>query len=338
MTAAWRMWELSDLTAPWALRVVVTLGVPDLVAEGVDTGDALAARTGADRDALVRLIRHLAARDVFTEPEPGRFALTDAGRTLCAGDGSRLHEWLDLRSAAGRMDEVYSRLLLAVRTGGPAYADVHGKSLWDDLAADPERQRSFDDLMTGDSTDYWAMIADRDWSAVAHVVDVGGGQGELLTRILGAHPHVRGTLFELPGTLDGAPAVLAVAGVSGRCALVGGSFFDAVPSGGDLYVLASVLHNWNDDDATTILRRTAEAAGPGGRVLVVEGVTDDSTGTTWATHLDLKMLVLLGGRERTTADFTELARRVGLAEVGVERRPRGPFGLGYAVLEYRRPA
>ncbi|NDL55835.1 methyltransferase [Phytoactinopolyspora mesophila] len=331
---AWRLWQLSDLTTPWALRVVVTLGVADLLVDGPVDAALLAKRTGADSGALARLLRHLAARGVFFEVAPGLFELNDAARCLRAGHPSRMHEWLSMDGAAGRMDQAYAQLLSSVRTGGAAYAEMHGRSFYDDLEADPELHRSFDELMSQDSVDYGSMVDHLDWSGVRHVVDVGGGQGELLVYLLARHPHLRGSLFELAGTAEQAPALLATNGVSDRCEVVTGSFFDEVrPSGADTYLLASVLHNWNDSDATEILRRTAQAAGPGGRIVVFEGCVDDTTDQSWATHLDLKMLVLLGGRERTAEEFQDLARDAGLSVAGVTRTSRGPFALPFAVME-----
>ncbi|MGL4745153.1 MAG: methyltransferase [Dermatophilaceae bacterium] len=331
--AAWRLWEMSDLTAPWALRVVCTLGVADLVADGCDRVDDLAERTGTDAAALARVLRHLAARGVVAEPEPGRFSLTEAGECLRDGHPSRMREWLSTDGAAGRMDEVYAALLTSVRTGEPAYRAIHGRSFYDDLHAQPALQRSFDELMREDSVDYAPIVEQQDWSTTRHVVDVGGGHGELLGHLLRTHEHLRGTLFELPGTADAARAHLAPLG--DRAAVEAGSFLDGVrPAGADGYVLASVLHNWSDADAATILRRVAEAAAPGARVLVVENVVDETTDSRWVTHLDLKMLVLLGGRERTVAEYEALGEATGLRATGATAVARGPFMLPSAVIGF----
>ncbi|MGL5866174.1 MAG: methyltransferase [Dermatophilaceae bacterium] len=331
--AAWRLWEMSDLTAPWALRVVCTLGVADLVAEGCDRVDDLAARTGTDASALARVLRHLAARGVITEPEPGRIALTEMGECLRDGHPSRMREWLSTDGAAGRMDQVYAALLTSVRTGEPAYRAIHGVSFYDDLHAQPELQSSFDELMRADSVDYAPIVDGQDWSDVRHVVDVGGGNGELLGHLLHTHDHLSGTLFELPGTADAARARLADLG--DRATVEASSFLDEVrPAGADGYVLASVLHNWSDADAAAILGRVAEAAAPGARILVVENVVDETTDSRWVTHLDLKMLVLLGGRERTVAEYHALGEASGLRPAGAVAAARGPFMLPSAVIGF----
>lgn len=330
-----RIWRLADLSVPWALRVLVTLDVPDLIASGVDDTAGLARKTGAEASALASLLRHLAAHEVLAEPEPGRYALTEGGRALCAGHPSRLYDWLDLRGAGGRMDAVWSSLLPAVRTGRPVHADVHGAALWEDLHAHPELQRSFDHLMSQSSMDYDALVDAVDWSSARHVVDVGGGQGELLARIVAGRPHLTGTLVDQPGTVDTAPALLAAAGVGARCTVRAGDFLtDPLPRA-DTYVIAAVLHNWDDDRAASILGAIARAAAPGARVVVVERLVDRISDRSWATHVDLKMLLLLGGRERTGDEMHALAGRAGLDPVDVRRARRGWFALEYAVAPHR---
>lgn len=327
MTPGERMFALADLSTPWALRAAVTLGLPDLIAAGTADADGLATATGADAGTVLRLLRHLAARDVAVEPEPGWFTLTEHGETLRRGHPSRMADWLDMSGAAGRMDAVWSRLPESVRTAAPTYEAVHGLPLYADLAADPGLQASFDGLMSADAVDYGVMLGGHDWSAVEHVVDVGGGRGDLLAAVLRTHPHLRGTVFEQPETLATAGPVLDPLG--DRVDRVAGDFLtDPLPAGADRYVLASVLHNWDDDRARTILRGVAAAAAPDARLLVVEQVPGDSA---WATHLDLKMLLLLGGRERSAEELAGLAASAGLESRGVELCPRGPFGVAYTL-------
>ncbi|MEJ3655089.1 methyltransferase [Actinomycetes bacterium KLBMP 9759] len=334
MTAGERMFALADLSTPWALRAAVTLGLPDLVAAGTTDADGLAAATGADAGALQRLLRHLAARDVLAEIEPGRFTLTEDGQTLRRGHPSRMADWLDTSGAAGRMDAVWSRLPDSVRAGAPTYETVHGLPLYADLAADAGLQASFDRLMSADAVDYGVMLGGHDWSEARHVVDVGGGRGDLLAGLLGVHPHLRATLFEQPETLATADSVLAPLG--SRVDRVAGNFLtDPLPAGADRYVMASVLHNWDDDRARTILRGVAAAAAPDAQLLVVEEARGDSV---WATHLDLKMLLLLGGRERSAEELAGLAESAGLEPRGAEPCPRGPFGLDYTVHVFGVPA
>jgi len=315
------LFSLSDLTTPWALRVAAMLRIADLIAQGATGVDELAGKAGVDSRALGRLLRHLTCRGVFGEPEPGIFTLTEAGVQLQDSHPGGLRAWLDPEGAGGRMDEAMSAMLAAVRTGEPSYALAHGRGLWDDLAADPEVAASFDRLMTIKSS--W-LIADvvngYDWSSVGHVVDVGGGAGLLLIEVLRAHEGMIGTLVEQAATAARARDAIAAAGLTDRCEAVASNFFDPLPTGGDLYVLWNILHDWADAEAAAILRRCAEAAGDAGRVLVIEF---GEQAVHQFTSMDLLMLVVVGGRERTVEEFTALAASVGLTVTSATPTPAG---------------
>ncbi|GGL20426.1 hypothetical protein Sme01_73910 [Sphaerisporangium melleum] len=319
-----RLIGMCDFVTPIAIRVAATLRLPDLVsAESTPIGE-LVAKSGADPDALLALMRFLATKGVFTEPSPGVFGLAEAARLLTGDHPSRLRDTLDLDGAGGRFDLSYTGLLSTVRTGEAAYPRVFGRSLWDDMAADPYLAASFDGLMTTMAA-YWApdVVTGHDWDDVRHVVDVGGGAGDLLIELLTARPGLRGTLVELPATAGKAADALARAGVADRCAIQAGSFFTSVPPGADAYVLAHVLHNWPDRQAGEILRRCAEAAGPRGRVLVVDRVAGDESVSYPDAAVNLHMLVVFGSKERTLAQFTGLAAAAGLRIDGVRHTPSG---------------
>jgi hypothetical protein len=296
---------LSDLATPWCLRVVTTLGIADHLAAGVTKLDELAAATRADARTLDTVLAHLVDKGVFERPAPGEYALNDAARQL-REPGMRLGLGLD--GIGGRMAHVWSGLLDAVRTGRIPYEGIFGRSFWADLDAHPEVAESFDALMgPGHGTpDPDIALADG-WDSVRTVVDIGGGTGGLLAEILRARPGVRGVLVDLPRTVARSGEVFAAAGVSDRVTAVGQSFFDPLPAGADLYLLKSVLSDWPDEPAVALLRRCAGAAHPDGRVIVLNGVSPDST------YPDLLMLVLVGGRQRTLDEFTELAGEAGLA-------------------------
>jgi SAM-dependent methyltransferase len=309
---------LSDLCTPWCVHVVATLRVADHLAAGAAEVGDLAAAAGCDRDALGRVLRHLVGRGLFEQPAPGRYALNDAARGLL--DPAR-RLGLDLDGFGGRMAHAWGSLLAAVRTGAPAYSDVFGRPFWADLDAHPDIAASFDALMgpAGHGTPDPDVPITGGWESVRTVVDVGGGTGALLAEILRARPEVHGTLVDLPRTVGRAGATFRAADVAGRVTTVGQSFFDPLPAGADLYLLKSVLADWPDQDATAILRRCAEAARPAGRVVVLGGVSPDPGAG------DLLMMVLLGGKERTLAEFGELAREAGLAVSAVERQESGRF-------------
>jgi 2,7-dihydroxy-5-methyl-1-naphthoate 7-O-methyltransferase len=311
---------LSDLATPWCIRVVATLRVADNIAAGTGKADQLALTVGCDRDALTRVLRHLVGQGVFTEPVPGEFALNDAARGLL---DEPLRLGLDLDGFGGRMAGAWSSLLSAVRTGAPAYHEVFGRPFWEDLDAHPDIAASFDALMgpAGHGAPDPDVLASGDWAGVRTVVDVGGGTGGLLAAVLLAHPEVHGILVDLPRTVERAGQTFADAGVAQRVSAVGQSFFDPLPAGADVYMLKSVLSDWPDDRARAILARCAEAARPGGRVAVVGGVSPKSG----AGEGDLLMMVLVGGKGRSLAEFTELAAGAGLEVAAAGHRRSGKY-------------
>jgi 2,7-dihydroxy-5-methyl-1-naphthoate 7-O-methyltransferase len=319
VVSAWRVLApLMDLVTPMALRVAATLRLADLMpddgaGQGASLGE-LAERAGADPEALGRVLRHLVQHGVFTEPQPGRFAVNQVAAMLRAGQPGAA--WLDLDGFGGRMDLAFTGLAHTVRTGEPAWEQVFGQPFWAYLDAHPAISASFDAVMAVDAGN--AAVAEAyDWSAVGHVADIGGGTGTLIAEVLLRHPHLRGTLADLPETAARARQLLAGLGLGSRCEVVGQSFFDPLPSGADAYLLSRVIHDWDDAAATAILRRCAEAAGRAGRVLVIEsGPDDDPAGFA---EMNLRMLVLAGGRERTIDDYTALAASAGLRVAGVHR-------------------
>ncbi|MEU6496101.1 methyltransferase [Streptomyces sp. NPDC046984] len=325
-----RLAALTDLVTPYAIRAAATLGLADLIAEGITTADALAERTRSDADALRRLMDHLAASGLLEEPDPGCYAITDLGRVLRDDHPARTRAWLDLDGGMGRSDLALSGLLTTIRTGEPAYPDRFGASFWEDLAANPTRAASFDTLMETHLANVEAAADSYDWSSAGHVVDVGGGSGKLLTRILNANRELRGTLVELPGTAENARRQLADASLTDRCTVVPGTFFDPLPSGADAYVLSFVLHDWNDRRAAQIFDRCAAAAAPHGHVVVIERLREEGMKQPWATAMDLRMLLTVGGRERTLDDFRALAATVNLTLNTAVQTPTGASVLTFA--------
>src|SRR6266700_1533165 len=309
------LWALTDLDTNFAIRVAGTLRVAEAIDAGVTKLDDLAARVGADRDALGRLLRYLSRRGLFTQVGPDEFALNDAARRLIPGTPRSLPRWrTDLDGLGARLALPFTRLLDAVRTGEPVHASVFGRPFWEDLAANPQIAEEFHSMMegppSGDGEEDGHQGEDR-LAGTRHVVDVGGGSGTFLADALRSHPDLRGTLVELPEAAAPARELLAAAGVADRCEIAEQSFFDPLPAGADLYHLSYVIHDWNDRDAVRILRRCAEAVAPDGRVLVEERVRDGSDDADTTGH-DLLMLVLTGGRERIVDEFADLAGRAGL--------------------------
>ncbi|HEU0027960.1 MAG TPA: methyltransferase [Ktedonobacterales bacterium] len=319
------LWALSDLCAPWCLRVAATLRVADHIADGASQIDELARRAEADARSLERVLRYLVGIGIFAEPEPGRFTLNPAAEKLRDGHPSGLRFILDQNGFGSRMDGAWSTLLSAVQTGKPAYAERFGLSFWDDLDAHPGIAASFDALMgpAGHATPSPDIPLTSGWESVRTVVDVGGGTGTLLAEVLRAHPGVHGVLVDLPRTVARSGPTFQAAGVADRVTSASQSFFDPLPAGADLYLLKSVLPDWPDAEAAAILRRCAEAAraNPNGRVVLLNGVSPDDAGPA----PELLMLVLVGGKDRGLSEFRALALSAGLEVVATTRQPSGRF-------------
>jgi hypothetical protein len=316
-----RLAPITDLVTPMAVRVAAALRLADLMADGAETVDELAARSGTDADALGRMLRHLACHGVFAESAPGRFALNDTAEMLRSDHPSGVRLWFDLDGFGGRMDLAFTELMHTVRTGQPAWEVAFGAPFWEHLAADPALAASFDAVMAGS---FRAVAAtEYDWSAVRHVVDVGGGTGSLVAEVLEANPDIRATLVDLPDTVARGRELLAARGLEGRCEFAGQSFFDPLPPGHDVYLLSAVLHDWGDEPATAILRRCAEAAGASGRVVIVESHGTGGEDPAMFAEMDLRMLVLCGGRERSVDDYAALAGAAGLRAADVRTTASG---------------
>jgi hypothetical protein len=287
------------------------------MAAGMHDADVIAAAVQADPDALARLLRYLVHQGVFTEEPTGYFDLTELSRLLLDRSPAGLGRRLDLEGMGGRMDLSYFGLLHSVRTGQAAYPVVHGRTLWDDL--DLERRRYLDELMLVEGSRTLPQVAELyDWSAVKDVVDVGGGSGGLLTHLLTRHPHLRGVLLDLPNSSAVAEQLFAEQNLTDRTQILLGNFFEPLPAGHDVYVIARSVTGWPDAEATQILTRMAEAAGEDGRVLIIEVLPPDPQ-VPYSTSFDLDMLVTVGGRERTLADLNALAADAGLVSTRVIR-------------------
>jgi hypothetical protein len=314
-----------------AVYAAARLGIAEALAEGPRTAAELAPAVGAHADSLRRLLRALAALGVCDEREPGSFALTPLGRHLRADDPA------SVRSMAlhwgGSMWPIWGTLLHSVKTGVSPRGLVTRKASFDSLAQSTAAQAVFDEAMTEMSRLVaGGVVRAHDFSGVARVVDVGGGHGELIGAVLEAHPAMRGALLDLPHVLDGARPRLAALGVAGRCDLVPGSFFDAVPGGGDVYMLKSVLHDWDDDRAREIAAHCRRAMPGHARLLVVERVLPERMGPSAADRSmaasDLGMMVAVAGRERTAAEFRALLGSAGFAVTRIT-----PAAMHVSVIE-----
>jgi hypothetical protein len=292
-----------------AIFAVTEAGIVELLTAGpIEVGE-LARQAAVDRDALSRFLRVLVAEGLFAEDPPGTIALTEMGAHLRRDRPGSLCHLVTLMAGEGY--QAWAMAAHTLRTGEPAFDIVFGQPMFDWLAAHPQKSAAFDAAQAGLLTTRAAPLVDWDWSGTRTVVDVGGGNGALLATLLSQHSHLRGILFDLPH-------VIKEADVPDRCDLVGGDFFTEVPSGGDVYVLAQILHCWDDHDAVRILRQIAAAIPTHGRLLIVERVIPDDDLRHPAKLLDLHMLVVLGGRERTNSDWRKLLAAGGFELLDVQ--------------------
>ena len=303
-----------------AVFAVDRLGLFDRLAAGPAAAGVLAAETGTDADALERFLRVLAAEDFLTEGPIGTFGIGPLGAELRTDVPGSLHHFVELM--IGESYDAWSAAAYSVRTGAPAFETVLGRPYFDWLAGRPADQQRFSTAQAGLVRRRLEPLLDRDWSGVSTVVDVGGGNGRLLTELLRGQPHLEGVLVDLPHVAEEARAALTAAGLGERSRCVGGDFFGAVPAGGDVYVLAQILHDWDDEAAAKILRRCRSALGPAGRLLVLEQVIAEDGRPHPAKQLDLHMLVMLGGRERTESAWRRLLAAGGFAITSITRSAR----------------
>jgi O-methyltransferase domain/Dimerisation domain len=300
------------------IHAAVELRIPDLLACGPKTVDEVAAATAAHTESLYRLLRLLTGAGIFTEVASRQFALTQLGEGLRSDVPGSLAALA--RLALGKsLWEPWGELVESLRTGRSAFAQVHGMGLFDYLERHPDEGRLFDAAMTeGTARDGIAVAQSYDFSGTTTVVDVGGGQGLLLASLLQANPHLKGILFDLPEVAAHSRAMLEKWGVAKRCASLGGSFFDRVPEGADVYILRHIIHDWGDVKARRILRNCCDAATPASKILVVERIvsTDYRAGLPLLAN-DMEMMVTAGGKERTETEFRELFTEAGLHFVRV---------------------
>jgi hypothetical protein len=294
------------------------LGVPDLLAGGPQSVAELAAACGAQERVLHRMLRALTSMGLFRRTGPQTYALTSMSELLRSNvPGS-------LRSTAMMHGEEVLRSLAEVmytmRTGEPAFDKVHGEPFYAYLAGHPDAAATFAEAMGSQQVP--AVLAGCDLTGVGILVDIGGGDGGLVADFLGGHPGSRAVLVDLPDAVRAARARLAAAGFAERVDLVEGSFFDQVPTGGDVYVLARVLHNWADEHAQALLARVHDATAPGTRLIVIEEFLPEDGevgGSAAAGMVDLLMLVMLEGHDRTEAGYRALLGRTGFEVTGVRQ-------------------
>jgi hypothetical protein len=308
---------LGLVTGFWVSHLVYVatkLGIPDLVARGALTPDDIAQRTGTHAPSIRRVLRALASVGVFAEKSGGKFGLTPLGATLRSGRPGSLRDFA-LMCVEDYNHAAWGALEHGVRTGELPFDHVHGKPAFAFLHEHPDHERTFMAAMASISgTENAAVAKAYPFGRLGRLVDVGGAHGHLLATILARHKKLRGALYDQPQVVAGAPAsgFVTAPAVRDRCEVVGGDFFASVPSGADGYIMKYIIHDWDDEKATRILRNCREAMAPGGVVLVVDHVIAPGNVADWGKLLDINMLVIPGGMERTRDEFGALLAGAGL--------------------------
>lgn len=321
------------ILAAWtsqAIQAAAQLGVADALASGPLSLEDLARRVDADPDALRRLLRALVGRGVFRQDRHGRYALNPLADTL-RSDAPQSMAAAAKYYGSPQHREHWSMLVDSIRTGQASIPRLRGKDFFEYLDDEPELAALFNETMTnisGLSEEF--VIAAYPFSGGSTIVDVGGGHGRLLASVLAATPGARGVLYDLPQVVANAPALLEKAGVADRVRIDGGSFFEKVPAGGDVYLLKHIIHDWPDDEALDILRTVRASVGPAARIVLVELVIPEHDRDFIGKWADLEMLLGGSARERSADEYRDLLRRSGLEMTRVI-----PTASPYSLVEAR---
>lgn len=301
------------LTAYWTsqcIYVAAKLGLSDLLHAEPQTPAQLAAATGMLPEPLYRLLRALASVGVYAEQPDGRFAMTPLAEDLRSDvPGSQ-------RALALMIGEehyfAWGELLHCIRTGQSGFEKVYGEPIFDWLSKHPDQAAVFDQAMVSvHGRETAAMIDAYDFSQLGTLADVGGGNGSLLREVLARTPGLTGWLCDLPGVLQRAQPLIAASGLADRMRTIPTNFFEEVPAGANAYLMRHIIHDWTDEQSVQILGNVRKAIGPGGRLLLVEMVITPGNEPSMAKMLDLNMMVVPGGKERTEAQYRALYEAAG---------------------------
>ncbi len=312
------------------LFVAAKLGVADVLAKGPQTPEAIAERVGAHAPYLQRVLRALAGSGVFAADARGRYRLTPLAQTLRSNRPGSLRDFV-LMMVDDYNWNAWGALAHGVESGARPFDHVFGMPLFDYLKQQPQKERLFARSMASISgTENEAVARAYPFGNCTHLVDVGGAHGHLLATILRRRKRLRGILYDQPQVVAGAAksGFVSARDVRGRCEVVGGSFFASVPPGADAYIMKYIIHDWDDAASLRILRHCRAAMAKGGRVLIIDHVIPAGNTPNWGKQLDINMLVLPGGKERTRAEFRAL-----LADAGLRLTKIVPTACPLSIIE-----
>jgi len=320
---------ISGIHISRCVYAVAELGIADLLAQGPLTSEELAQATGMHEPSLYRVLRLLAALEVFEERDSRSFSLTAVGERLWRDVPVSMRSWAVFVEAFGGV-RPFGHILETVKTGKPGFDITFGMGVFEFVSQNPEAAAIFEAAMSDRTTAFAPSVAATyDFADLRTVVDIGGGKGTLLVEILRRHAHLHGVLFEIPAVAAHADAVLGAVDISDRCEVVAGDFFERVPDGADCYVMANVLHDWDDARSIEIIGNCRRAMASRGRVLIVERLIPEGGSDPIPTLLsDIMMLVITGGQERTNAEYGTLLEAAGLSLNKVQ-----PVAFPYGMIE-----
>lgn len=313
------------------IGVAAKLGIADLLHEKPQTAAELAEKTGTHAPSLHRVLRTLASTGIFSETADRRFELTPIAALLRSDTPNSMRDYAIMIND-DCFWQAFGELMYSVETGGAAHEKVQGMSTFDFFARNKEAGEVFNRGMTSLSRPVIpAVVGAYDFSGVGRLVDVAGNHGMFLAGILKANPHLQGVLVDLPHVIAGAGELLEREGVNGRVELVTGDFFESVPAGGDAYMMKSILHDWDDERCVQILRNIRSAMREDGKLLIVEMVVPEGNEPSPSKPIDLIMLLMEGGKERTGDEFGRLLEAAGfrLTRIIPTRSP-------YSIIEGER--
>ena len=301
-------------TAHWISRflyVAAQMNLADRLAERPKTAEELAQPTGASVPPLYRFMRTLASLGLFSEDSEHRFSLTPLGQALRTDTpGSARASVLTL--AGGVFTQALDHLLYSVQTGKTGFEKAFGVPFFDWLSGHPAEASMFSETMVGlHGAEPPAVAAAYDFSEFRTIVDVGGATGNLLSTILGRYPKPHGILFDLPHVVADAPTLISARGLASRIKIASGSFFDSIPGGGDIYLLSHIIHDWSEAQCLTILGNCRRAMNPDNRLLIIEMVLPSGDTPHLGKVLDIIMLAVPGGQERTELEYQALLDKAG---------------------------
>lgn len=317
---------LFGFAASRAIGVTAELCIADLLKDGPKTAEELATKTNVHARSLYRVLRVCASIGVFSEDGESKFSLTPLAEPLLSDAPGSLRAFAEFITT----DWVYQmwvELPYSVKTGKPAFEKVFGMPVFDYFLNNKEAANLFNDAMTSNTAfSTLAVVNGYDFSSISKLVDVGGGHGGLLASILAKYSNVKGILYDTPAVVAGAEKLLADYGVIDRCQIVGGDFFESVPAGADAYIIKQVIHDWSDEQCIAILKNCRKAMKEGGKVLLVEEIILGGNEFSLGKFVDLQMLVVASGCERTEKEYRALFNKAGF-ELGRIVPTISPFSV-----------